>query len=47
MVADHTKFGRICSIFVAPVTAANVMITDFGIDPEMANELRALSIQDF
>lgn len=45
VVADHTKFGRICSIFVAPVNAANAIITDSGIDTEIANELRALGIQ--
>ena len=44
VVADHTKFGRICSIFVAPVTAAHAIITDMGIEPDMVNDLRALDI---
>jgi len=45
VVADHTKFGRICSVFVAPVTVAQVIITDSGIAPETAQELRELGIQ--
>lgn len=45
VVADHTKFGRICSVFVAPVSAAQVIITDSEIDPEMAEQIKGLGVQ--
>ncbi len=45
VVVDHTKFGKLCSVFVAPVTAANVIVTDHGIEPETAGELQELGIQ--
>lgn len=44
VVVDHTKFGRLCSVFVAPVTAANVIVTDDGITPEITGELREMGI---
>ena len=44
IVSDHTKFGRVCSVFVAPITTANYIITDAGITPEIANEMRELGI---
>ena len=44
VVTDHTKFGRLCSVFVAPVTAANVIVTDDGITPEITGELREMGI---
>lgn len=45
VVADHTKFGRIYSVFVAPVTAAHTIITDDGIRPESLAELQSLGIE--
>lgn len=45
VVADHTKFGRICSVFVAPVTAAHVIVTDDRVAPSMAAELEQLGVQ--
>jgi DeoR/GlpR family transcriptional regulator of sugar metabolism len=47
VVVDHTKFGKLCSVFVAPVTAANVIVTDRGIEPETAGELEEMGIQLF
>jgi DeoR/GlpR family transcriptional regulator of sugar metabolism len=44
IVADHTKFGRVCSVFVAPVTAAHSIITDDGVDPQIVQELSAMGI---
>jgi DeoR/GlpR family transcriptional regulator of sugar metabolism len=41
VVSDHTKFGRVSSVFVAPVTAAHIIITDSGISSEIADEIRA------
>jgi DeoR/GlpR family transcriptional regulator of sugar metabolism len=45
VLADHSKFGRIYSVFVAPVTAAHFIITDEGIEAEMVDELRETGIQ--
>ena len=45
VVVDHTKFGRICSVFVAPVQAAHVVLTDTGIEAQMADQLRELGVQ--
>lgn len=45
VVSDHTKFGRVCSVFVAPITTAQYIITDSGIVPEIANEMRELGIK--
>ena len=45
VVSDHTKFGRVSSVFVAPVTAAQIIITDSGISSEIAGEIRDLGIR--
>jgi DeoR family transcriptional regulator of aga operon len=39
VVADHTKFGRVSSVLVAPVTAAQILITDHQTPPERIQEL--------
>jgi len=39
LVADHSKFGKIATTVVAPITAVNKVITDSGIDPHLVNEL--------
>ncbi len=40
LLADHTKFGRKALVSVAPITAMSRIITDWGIDPEKAQEIR-------
>ena len=45
VVSDHTKFGRVCSVFLAPITTADYIITDADIAPEIANEMRELGIK--
>lgn len=45
VVADHTKFGRVSSVFLAPVTVAHDIVSDSGLDPAMAEELRELGLQ--
>jgi DeoR/GlpR family transcriptional regulator of sugar metabolism len=45
VVSDHTKFGRISSVFVAPVSAADLIITDSGISSAIANDLREMQIK--
>ncbi len=34
IVADHTKFGRVCPLPVAPVERASVIVTDAGISQD-------------
>ena len=33
LVADHTKFGKVASAYVAPLDRVNTLVTDSGIDP--------------
>jgi DeoR/GlpR family transcriptional regulator of sugar metabolism len=40
IVADHTKFGRAAMIPVAPLTAANVVVSDRDLAPEFVSLLR-------
>jgi len=44
IVADHTKFGRVSSVVVAPVSAAHVIITDSQTQAEILAELRELKL---
>lgn len=39
IMADHTKFGRVSTMFLAPVTAAHIIITDKALNPAMSAEL--------
>jgi len=45
IVADHTKFGRLSSVLVAPVTAAHVIITDKETPQEIVSELEELGLE--
>ncbi len=45
VVADHTKFGRVCPVAVAPVTAAQVVVTDHDAPPEIVDRLRGLGLE--
>jgi DeoR/GlpR family transcriptional regulator of sugar metabolism len=45
LVADHTKFSRVSSVFVAPITAAHIVITDRSTDEDVISELRELGIE--
>lgn len=40
VVADHTKFGKVSSVFVAPINAAHMVITDRGISNDVLTELK-------
>lgn len=40
IVADHTKFGRVCPLPVAPVERATVIVTDAGISQDWVTALR-------
>ncbi len=45
VVADHTKFGLVSSVFVAPITAAHLIITDTDTPSEIVAELRELGAE--
>jgi DeoR/GlpR family transcriptional regulator of sugar metabolism len=40
LVADHTKFGKVCAALVAPVTAIHTLVADTGIDADTLASLR-------
>jgi DeoR/GlpR family transcriptional regulator of sugar metabolism len=43
-VVDSTKFGHVAFTAIAPLQAANRIITDIGIAAEIAEEIEALGI---
>jgi DeoR/GlpR family transcriptional regulator of sugar metabolism len=45
IVADHTKFGRGGMIPVAPLSAADIVISDKGLAPEYIDLLRSNGIE--
>jgi DeoR/GlpR family transcriptional regulator of sugar metabolism len=45
VVADHTKFGRGAMIPVAPLRAANMVISDRGLAPEFVELLRVNRVE--
>lgn len=45
VVADHTKFGRVSTVFLAPITAVHTIITDDKLQPEIAVELREKGLE--
>ncbi len=45
VVADHQKFGRVSPVFVGPVTAASLIITDEATPQAFVSSLQDLGIQ--
>jgi DeoR/GlpR family transcriptional regulator of sugar metabolism len=45
IVADHTKFGRVSTVHVAPVEKVNTIVTDSQVDGEMVDLLKAKQIE--
>ena len=45
VVADHTKFGKVASAFIAPVARIKTLVTDPHADPETLARLRQLGIR--
>lgn len=45
VLADHSKFGRVSSMLVAPVSAAQIIITDQATPQSTVDQLRDLGIQ--
>lgn len=41
VLTDHTKFGRVDFAHVAPLSAVDTVITDTGVEPELADEVEA------
>ncbi len=41
LVADHTKCGRVSTVFVAPLSAVDVLVTDTGTPPEFCAAIGA------
>ena len=46
VVADHSKLGQVCTVFLAPITAAHVLVTDKDASPDLVNafEARGLAV---
>ena len=45
VLADHTKFGRVCAVYLAPVTAAELIISDHHLNPSTAAALREKGLE--
>lgn len=45
IVADNTKFGKVSSVLVAPVTAAHTIVTDSSTSEDCLNDLRERGIE--
>lgn len=45
ILADHTKFGRVCAVYLAPVSAVEVVISDSHLAPAMAVAMREKGIE--
>jgi DeoR/GlpR family transcriptional regulator of sugar metabolism len=45
VVADHSKFGKVSTALVAPITSVVKIVTDIGTSPELINEIRQLGIE--
>lgn len=45
VLADHTKFGGVSTVFLAPVNVVDLVITDSGIDPDTASAVADAGLQ--
>jgi DeoR/GlpR family transcriptional regulator of sugar metabolism len=45
LVADHTKFGKVATAFVAPVTAVHKIVTDDKAPRPLVAELQRMGIE--
>ena len=45
LVADHSKFGKVSTALVAPITSVNKIVTDAGTPPQIVADLRARGIE--
>jgi DeoR/GlpR family transcriptional regulator of sugar metabolism len=44
LIADHTKFGKVCSAYLAPITAISTLVTDPMTDQETLDKIRSMSV---
>ena len=45
VVADHTKFGKVASAYIAPVERITTLVTNPEISPEIISQLEGMGIQ--
>jgi DeoR/GlpR family transcriptional regulator of sugar metabolism len=45
VLADHTKFGAVSSVYLAPLDCADLIITDMGLDNRVAEGIIAAGVQ--
>lgn len=45
IVADHTKFGRVASAYLAPLERVRTVVTDAGADPTFVSALKGKGLQ--
>jgi DeoR/GlpR family transcriptional regulator of sugar metabolism len=45
LVADHTKFGKVASAYVAPIERATALVTDAQTDREILHRLEEMGVQ--
>jgi DeoR family fructose operon transcriptional repressor len=45
IVADHTKFGKVCPIPVAALEQVRTIVTDSGISPKFVKELERIGVE--
>lgn len=44
LVADHTKFNKVCSAYLAPITAVTTLVTDYLTDKIYLDQIKDLGI---
>ena len=44
LVADHTKFEKVCSAYLAPITAVSTLVTDYLTDKKYLDQIKDLGI---
>ncbi len=45
VLCDSSKFSYVANVSIGPVSLADVVITDNGVDPAILNELRSLGVE--
>ena len=45
LLADHSKFGKVGSAYVAPINSITTLVTDLQTDPAILQDLKDLGIQ--
>ena len=44
LVADHTKFDKVCSAYLAPITSITTLVTDYLTDKQYLDKIKDLGI---